>query len=457
MIACAGHTGQCPRHLLLSSRLVQQMEIEIMGTRFNIMQRRRFLKWTSLLGATGLISPKSLLAGHTLSSADEKTVGNDREYWVWLINKMASPILSNISKGELRKNMRVEYSPRWDGRDKQVAYMEAFGRLIAGMAPWFALPEESTDEGRIRKRLYEQTLRGIANGFDPQSPDYFYWGSADSRQPLVDAAFIAHAFVRAPRALWEPLSDDTKRQVVHEFSTLRQIKPGENNWLLFAAMIESFLLTVGAEINASRIDNAIDKMNDWYLGDGCYGDGKEFHFDHYNSYVIQPMLIDVLRINADKGRRTKKEYDTALRRMKRYAQIQERYISPEGTYPVIGRSSTYRTGAFQALAQIALQDELTEELVPAQVRCALTAVMKRMFIPSTFTPEGWLELGLIGSRQSGIADSYSNTGSMYMASLAFLPLGLPATHRFWSAPFTDWTSRKAWESLPFNIDHALEG
>lgn len=420
-----------------------------------IMQRRSFVKWSSLLGIAGLVPVKNVLAENNAGAADEISKANDRDYWVSLLDKIASPVLSNISKSQLRKNMVIQVSPEWGNATKEVAYLEAFGRLIAGMAPWFNLPEENTAEGKIRKRLHEQALQGIANGFDPQNPDYFCWGGNGVAQPLVDAAFVAHAFVRAPKALWEPLSETTKKQVIHEFVTLRQIKPGENNWVLFAAMIESFLLSIGVEINAQRIDHGIDAINGWYLGDGWYADGKYFHFDHYNSYVIHPMLLDVLRINVDKGRRTKPEFDLALKRMKRYAQIQERFISPEGTFPVIGRSSTYRIAAFQGLAQMALEDELTAEIEPAQVRCALTAVMKRIFIPSTFTPNGWLELGFIGDKQINIADSYSNTGSMYMSSLAFLPLGLPATHKFWSGPFTDWTSRKVWSGQVFNIDHGI--
>jgi hypothetical protein len=81
--------------------------------------------------------------------------------------------------------------------------------------------------------------------------------------------------------------------------------------------------------------------------------------------------------------------------------------------------------------------------------------MKRIFIPDTFTKGDWLTLGLVGSKQTNIADSYSNTGSMYLTSLAFLPLGLPADHQFWSGPFTDWTERKAWSGKAFAKDYAV--
>lgn len=420
------------------------------------MQRRNFLKWSSLLAFTGFVPGQSLVAKTGAIFDDTKVKKqNDRDYWISLLDKIASPILNNMSKGELRKNMPVEYSPTWDGRNKEVAYMEAFGRLIPGLAPFLALPEENTAEGVIRKRLLLQTHQSLAHAVNPNSPDYLYWGSSKTPQPLVDAAHIAQAFLMAPAALWQPLDQVTKDRFIYEFKTLRQIKPFSSNWLLFAAIIESFLLSIGEEIDATRIDTAIDKINKWYVGDGWYSDGDKFHFDHYNGFVIHAMLVDVLRVNVAKGRRDSKEFDIAYKRMQRYASFQERYISPEGTYLVVGRSSTYRVGTFQPLMKLALEDALPKEIKPAQVRCALTAVMKKVFIPSTFTKGNWLTLGLLGDQQKDLADYYSNTGSMYVTSLVFFPLGLPASHEFWSAPFTDWTQRKAWSGQPFEKDYAV--
>ena len=417
------------------------------------MERRNFLKWTSLAGLAGIFGTTG-----AASTADRESSrqADDRAYWVSLLDKIATPVVGNMSKGLLVKNMAMQFSPTWDNRDKRVGYMEAFGRLIAGLAPFLALPDDATAESKVRSRLREQTLKSIANGFDPKSPDYLYWGTPQSRQPLVDAAYIAQALLTEPDTLWKPLDPATKANVIREFTTIRQIKPFDNNWVLFASMIESFLLSVDVPVDTVRMDSGIDRVTKWYVGDGWYSDGDKFHFDHYNGYVIHPMLVRILRANIAKGRRVTKEYDIAFKRMQRYASFQERYISPEGTYPVFGRSSTYRAGAFQPLAQLALEGSLPEEIKPAQVRCALTAVMKNVFIPATFTKGDWLQLGLVGDRQQDIADYYSNTGSMYITSLAFLPLGLPPGHEFWSSPFTEWTQRKAWSGKPFKKDYAVD-
>ena len=83
---------------------------------------------------------------------------SDREYWCSLAYKMAQPVLENMAKGELQKNMQTEFSPSFDNRNKKVLYMECFGRLMAGVAPWLTLPDDNTAEGKQRKQLREWAL-----------------------------------------------------------------------------------------------------------------------------------------------------------------------------------------------------------------------------------------------------------------------------------------------------------
>ncbi len=423
------------------------------------MKRRNFIQLSSILSFVGLapvITNARVVDDNVLDVALDANGLKDRIYWVQLLDKIASPILSNMSKGELRKNMPMDYSPAWDNRNKEVAYMEAIGRLIVGIAPFVALPDDDTKEGQIRKKMRDQIHASLTHAVDPASPDYLYWGSPKVAQPLVDAAFLAQALLLAPAALWEPLDKQTKERFIDEFTKLRAIKPSNNNWVLFAAIVETFLLSIDAPFDAARIDAGIDKIIGWYVGDGWYSDGVKFHFDHYNGFVIQPMLVTVLRVNVAKGRKEKALLDQAYKRMQRYASFQERFISPEGTFPIFGRSSTYRVGAFWPLATLALEENLPAGVLHSQVRPALTAVFKRVFVKDTFNANGLLTLGFVGAKQSNIADSYSNTGSMYLASFAFMPLGLPASHEFWTAAPTNWTQKKAWNGEVFPKDYAVD-
>ena len=380
---------------------------------------------------------------------------SDRQFTADLAYKISEPVLRNMSNGELKKNMQIEVSPHWyDGRNKDVTYMEAFGRLMAGIAPWLNLPDDNTAEGKQRKQLREWALKSYAHSVDPESPDYLLWRIES--QPLVDAAFIAQSFIRAPEQLWEPLDDLTKQRYIKEFTLMRRITPSYNNWLLFSATIEAFLMSIDEPYDAFRISMALRKTNEWYVGDGFYADGQNFSFDYYNSYVIQPMYLEVLEICVNKKRIAKQEeLDIAIARIQRYSTILERLISPEATFPAFGRSITYRTGAFQALALISWKEMLPKNLTEGQVRNALTSVTRRMFShESNFNDKGFLQLGFVG-HQPGLSDGYTNNGSLYLTSFSLLPLGLPVSHSFWTSPAEDWTAKKAWSEQEFPKDGAM--
>ncbi len=420
------------------------------------MNRRDFIQKNTMAGFAIAASP-------VISQANPAPEKEDtRLYWAKLLYKIAEPVLRNLSDGTLQKNWQVELSPIWDSRNAKVAFLEGFARTMTGIAPWLALPDTDNEEGRLRKKLRTYALGSIKNSVDPASPDYMLWRKEG--QTLVDAAFLAQSFLKAPEALWQPLDDTTKKRVIEEFRLLRRVVPGNNNWLLFSAMVEVFLQFAGEEADRFRIDYGLRIIESFYVGDGWFKDGEVFHMDYYNSFVIHPMIVDVLdtllkvqkRQWPDrKNQALEDQHTKAVKRMQRQADFLERLISPEGSFPPFGRSITYRLGAFQALAHTALLHQLPESVSPAQVRCAMTAVMKRMFgQEGVFDKAGWLTLGFAG-HQPGIADSYSNAGSMYLTSLGFLTLGLPETDPFWSAPDEEWTQQKAWSGKPFKKDKAV--
>lgn len=373
----------------------------------------------------------------------------DRSFWVATLYHMAWPVVHNLAENTLRKNMPVE---KGDGNTMAptVTYLEAVGRTLAGLAPWLALPDDNTAEGLLRKQMRSEAVQGLKNAVDPLSPDTLNFTQWE--QPIVDAAYLAEAFMRAPKALWQPLDTLTKQRYIARFKSLRDRTGAYNNWLLFAGINETFLLSVGEKPDPMRLQFAMKKMHEWYVGDGWYSDGPEYATDYYNDYVIHPMLVDMLGVLLRHGLCTEASYNEALQRMIRHAEVIERYISPEGTFPAVGRSTTYRTAAFQSLGLAALMGKLPPTIKPEQVRCALTKVFHNMYDGNqNYDANGWLVLGFNG-HQPQIADYYSSTGSLYMATLGFLPLGLPANNAFWSRPATPWTSVKAWKGMPFDHD-----
>lgn len=161
----------------------------------------------------------------------KKAKQNDRAYWAAQAYQMARPVLENMAQGKLQQNMLTEFSPSFDNRNRKVVYMETFGRLMAGIAPWLALPDDDTSEGIQRKQLHQWALASYRNAVDPASPDYLCWGVSD--QNLVDAAYIAESFLRAYDVLWQPLDETTKARYFNEFKRLRRVDPPYTNWILF--------------------------------------------------------------------------------------------------------------------------------------------------------------------------------------------------------------------------------
>ena len=381
---------------------------------------------------------------------------SDRQYWCALAYKMAQPVLENMAKGELQKNMQTEFSPSFDNRNKKVLYMECFGRLMAGVAPWLTLPDDATAEGKQRKQLREWALASYKNAVDPQSPDYLCWGIGG--QNLVDAAYIAESFLRAYDTLWKPLDEVTKKRYLAEFAKLRHIDPPYTNWLLFSSTIESFMAKAGGDFDEYRVNSACRKVEEWYVGDGWYADGPSFAFDYYSSYVFHPMYLETLQAMVDAKVNSRldyqKYYDRELKRCQKYSIILERFISPEGTFPAFGRSIPYRMATMQPLALMAWYQTLPSDLSNGQVRAALTKVLHRMFDKeNNFNEKGYLSIGFCGNSQKNVADWYTNNGSLYMTTLAFMPLGLPADHPFWTDAAQPWTQVKAWNNQQFPKDH----
>lgn len=372
-----------------------------------------------------------------------------RRDWLSLMLKIADPVLTNLEAGTLHQNLPVEKPDR-----AAYAHLEAFGRTLTGLAPWLELEGLSGEERETQEKTRKTVLRCLDNATDPNSPDRMNF-SEGYGQALVDAAFLAHGILRATKSIVDKLDDRVRGNLVDCLKATRVFEPFPSNWLLFSAMVEAALYALGEKWETGPVDRAVDAMEQWYVGDGMYSDGERFHFDYYNSFVIHPMLVDVLRTLAPVVPRYQELLPKALSREARYAAILERMISPEGTYPVAGRSITYRFGAFHALAHASLIGNLPPELPANQVRCALSAVLERTARGNLFDENGFLKVGIMGS-QPGLGEGYMCVGSAYLCEAVFLSLGLPPEHPFWTGPETDWTNKKVWSGTDVPCDHALD-
>src|SRR5699024_8693975 len=161
----------------------------------NIIQKRLLLPIIMLC-----IFP---LATHSQNKTDGQL---ERRYLVESLIKIADPVLSALSQNQLVEKMPVEEVGN-RAREKYT-YLEAFGRLLAGMAPWLELGPDTSEEGQLRAKYIQLARKSLHNATDPESPDFMNFN--EGAQPLVDAAFLAQALIRAPEQLWNPLNQETK-------------------------------------------------------------------------------------------------------------------------------------------------------------------------------------------------------------------------------------------------------
>ena len=375
-----------------------------------------------------------------------------RQQWLDNLLKIVSPVLDTLEQGKLAKSIPLEFH----SERSEFAPLEAFGRSMTGLAPWLETDSStlSPEERELQTAYRKKAINCISIAVDPKSPDFMNFERGG--QLLVDTAFLAHAIVRAPTALAKALPKETASNLAKAFRSSRKIAASNSNWIFFSAMVEAGLHALGEDYDIMRIMYAARTFTQWYKGDGMYGDGNMFHYDYYNSFVIQPMYVDIVNMFSDINAEIAAMRPKVIDRAARYASILERLISPDGTYPVVGRSICYRFGAFQMLSQAALQHLLEEHLTPESVRCALTAVINMVTSSSDmFDSSGWLRPGVYGY-QPELAEGYINIGSLYLCSAVFLPLGLPPADSFWSGEDEDWTGKKVWQGGHITIDHAID-
>jgi hypothetical protein len=348
-----------------------------------------------------------------------------KKIWNDILLKLVEPVLVGFANKNIKDLFKSEFSPFLHNTDKfyeNIVYIELFCRTILGVAPILEHNEY----------LLELTLKSFDNCFS----GYINWYCGE--QLLVEIANLSLGFLRCP-ILWDRLKN--KKNILSIIKkTSIQFKPHPNNWILFKCIIDIFLYK-NNEINDIRNVKQYLKYfeKDFYIGDGWYKDGKIFHMDYYNSYVIHPFLAEIYKELKDPIM-----LETINTRLKRQSEFLERLISADGTFPLFGRSMVYRTAIFHALVYACYNNILPDSLTYSQVRCSLTEVIKKMFNnENNFDEHGFLQIGFM-SHQPELADSYSNKGSLYFALLVFMPLGLKDDHQFWTEEEKEWTQVKAW-------------
>lgn len=346
-----------------------------------------------------------------------------------LLERIVTPVLTRLEE------MPVD---QHEGAGRQESSrLEALSRCLVGIAPWLGLPsaELGEDEASVQGKVYSLSLRAQTKFFN--APHEL------PLQSIIDFGYLSQAYLRYPK-LFGGLSTDVKYRIARDMQKVIELEPISNNWRMMTALIGTFLASIrGKDPYLPKVRENLDEVYAWYKGDGVYGDGVYLQNDYYNSLVIHPAFVDILASLPSLAYR----YPHYGVRATKYAQVQERMISPQGTYPVIGRSIVYRAGVFQCLSYMVYLGAVIG-VSSSAVRCALSEVIQR-FDPAMFGEDDWLSIGFAGPRDLSLAETYISTGSTYAMCLVFPLLGLSPKHECWNAGPSMWTQALAWGGLSF--------
>ncbi|MBR7836944.1 DUF2264 domain-containing protein [Actinospica durhamensis] len=327
------------------------------------------------------------------------------------------------------------YAPR-------VARLELVSRLLWGLAPLAAGGGEYEGWPLIR--------REITAGTDPADP--LYWGEPVERdQRIVESAALGFALALAPDRLWDPLDPTERKNLADWLRACATAKAVDNNWLLFATLVDLGLRAVGEDSDERISAAAFARVDEFYRGDGWYSDGPDDAFDYYGPWAIHFYTLLHARLAKPGSPFGPERRASVTARANEFGKRFAHWLAEDGSALAFGRSLTYRFAQGSFLGALAFAD------VPAvgdtaafdwgRLRGAWARHLRWWGSRPVLNGDGTLSIGY-GYPSLLMSESYNAIGSPYWAFKAFLPLALPADHPFWTTPEQPLPPRAAIEPQP---------
>ena len=300
--------------------------------------------------------------------------------------------------------------------DDHAAELEGFARPLWGLVPLAVGGGAFADWSLYR--------HGLANGTNPEHPEY--WGTPDDyNQRLVEMAAMGLALLMIPELIWYPLSEQAKHNLVQWLSLINKRAVADSNWLWFRILVNLGLKQVGVEYDASAMQAALTRLDDFYLGEGWYSDGDNLQRDYYIPLAMHYCaLIYAKYAEAEDSHRA----ETYRRRAREFASDFVHWFAADGAALPFGRSLTYRFAQGAFWGALAFAD--VEALPWGAIKGLFLRHLRWWARQPIFNPDGTLAIGYAYPNLN-MAEQYNSPGSPYWAMKFFLPLALPETHPFW--------------------------
>ncbi|WP_234345188.1 MULTISPECIES: DUF2264 domain-containing protein [Streptomyces] len=247
-----------------------------------------------------------------------------------------------------------------------------------------------------------------------------------TRQAIVESASIALGLRLTRPWLWDTLDEEVRTRAVDWLLPALDPPPIDNNWWLFGLTVGGFLLDAGVETERAQasVDRALERIEEWYRGEGWYSDGPNQSFDHYNGWALHFYPVLHAHLSGDRAL-----LGTYGERLSAHLDGYRRMFDANGAPMPFGRSLTYRFATLAAPWLGALTGHTP--LSPGATRRLTSGTLRHFLDRGAVTAEGLLPLGWYGP-YAPMLQGYSGPASPYWASKGLAGLLLPDGHPVWT-------------------------
>lgn len=315
------------------------------------------------------------------------------------------------------------------------AELEGFARPLWGLVPLAAGGGAFDGWGLLR--------RGLAAGCDPTHPEY--WGDAvDCNQRLVEMAAVGFGLALAPELLWAPLSAEQRAALARWLGQINRARVVDNNWLFFRVLVNLGLRRVGAEHDGAATGEALDRLEQFALGDGWYSDGPTPQRDYYVAFAMQFYGLLYARLAGEQDPARAARF---RERAARFAQDFVHWFAADGAALPFGRSLTYRFAQGAFWGALAFAGVEPPGLPWGVIKGLALRHLRWWAARPIFGQDGALTVGYAYPNLN-MAETYNSPQSPYWAMKWFLPLALPEDHPFWASDELPLPALPALHALP---------
>lgn len=341
-----------------------------------------------------------------------------REDYQEALEKLCEPLKRYYSPGKallLTGFTATHYGVR-------TAELEGFSRILWGLVPlWYGGKDSCLDSF---------VLEGIRHGTDPQNEEY--WGNyGDGEQAYVEMAALAFAVWMTPQKVWEPLKEEEKENFQNWILQINDHKISDNNWLFFRILVNGAFRHVHGRYSQEQMEKDLNRIDEFYLGDGWYSDGCTRQRDYYIGFAMHfySLLYAKLMEKEDPERSEKYKERARL-----FAKDFIYWFGARGEALPYGRSLTYRFAQVSFWCALAFAD--MEVFSWGVIKGIINRHFRWWFSKPIFDKEGKLTLGYTYPNLT-VCEGYNAPNSPYWALKSFLILALPETHPLWEVKEED--------------------